>query len=395
MKYCTFLTLLCLLVVPAAAAAQEHDHEPDARDAAENVSVAPISCWWQSSTPAVRVGERFRLTLTCAALEDETARVVPDESRLEPSALQIPPFEVAGGERGDDLQTATRRFFQYGYDVSVIVENAFGADLSIPALEISYTVETSTGTGEAMQGREQTYVMPPLPIKVLSLVPVEGGDIRDVSGAPSLAAIEGRQSTAALLRTIALVLFVLSGVMIVVALAGAARRRLATTTTERSLLLPPRTIVGALATEMAEVGRLRAIEGWTPAVAGRALAATRVAAAIATGATVGQQIAAGTAPLEGQVAITTGFPRSRTVFVSAGTTASRVPAGDPLADALRTFTAARYGRDGSGNDGALDDAFDTAQRTVARLRSEHTMVAEALAAVRRGISGAGTRAWSR
>ena len=42
------------------------------------VEVDPIKCWWRTSTSAVRTGESFDLRLTCAVVETEAARVVPD-----------------------------------------------------------------------------------------------------------------------------------------------------------------------------------------------------------------------------------------------------------------------------------------------------------------------------
>ena len=37
-----------------------------------DVEVEPITCWWRSSTSAVRSGEPFTLRLTCAVIETET-----------------------------------------------------------------------------------------------------------------------------------------------------------------------------------------------------------------------------------------------------------------------------------------------------------------------------------
>jgi hypothetical protein len=35
------------------------------------VSVDPIRCWWRTSEGAVRLGQTFDLTLTCAVLDNE------------------------------------------------------------------------------------------------------------------------------------------------------------------------------------------------------------------------------------------------------------------------------------------------------------------------------------
>ncbi|MGE0041015.1 MAG: hypothetical protein AB7H88_16745 [Vicinamibacterales bacterium] len=397
--------LLILLVasLPSVALAQ-----PDPSTEPADVEVAPISCWWQTSDPAIRVGQRFWVTLTCAVLETESTKVVPDESRLEGSAIQIPPFEVLNSARDTDLHTATRRFFQYDYETVLIVENAFNVDVSIPPVEITYTVETTVESGEALQGREQTYTMPPLALRVTSLVPQGATDIRSSEGGPSFGDLADRYQKARTLRAGALVLFALAGILALVALVGAARRRMAPAAAETSRLLPARAIVGGTADELDEIARRRQIEGWTPELTGRALSAARIAAAIATGAIVGQRLQdEDHQALEGQLAITAGFPKKTTALVSAGVTAeglgrdrrrpgaARTAAAEELAGALRTFTEARYGRQDGAEASALDDALAAARRAADRLRAEHTVVAELLAGLRRGLAGLGTRAWSR
>src|SRR5580693_4844420 len=90
------------------------------RTAAVNVEADPIRCWWRTSASAVRVGEPFQVVLTCAVVENDTTTVVADQSRLDPAAMQLPPFEVIGGSRGSDLHSDQRRFFQYQYTLRLI-----------------------------------------------------------------------------------------------------------------------------------------------------------------------------------------------------------------------------------------------------------------------------------
>ena len=101
------------------------------------VEVEPITCWWRTSTSAVRTGEPFDLTLTCAVVETEANKVVADFSKLDPTVVQLPPFEVLGGTHAGDLVTPGKRFFQYDYRLRLIAEDAFGNDVPIPPLEIS------------------------------------------------------------------------------------------------------------------------------------------------------------------------------------------------------------------------------------------------------------------
>ena len=128
----------------------------------------------------MRVGEPFTVVLTCAVVETDAATVVVDESRLEPSVVQFAPFEVLGGSHGADLRTDQRRFFQYEYRLRLIAENLFGKDVALPETKLSYHVQTQVSDrSAALQGRDQTYLLPPQSVRVMSLVPADATDIRD------------------------------------------------------------------------------------------------------------------------------------------------------------------------------------------------------------------------
>jgi hypothetical protein len=63
--------------------------------------------------------------------------------------VQLPPFEVlGGGARAGDLVTPGKRFFQYDYRLRLIAEDAFGNDVTIPPLEISYRIESQVKGGD-------------------------------------------------------------------------------------------------------------------------------------------------------------------------------------------------------------------------------------------------------
>src|SRR4249920_461696 len=147
--------------------------------AAQTVQTDPLQCWWRTSAGAVRVGEPFTVVLTCAVLETDAATVIVDQSRLEPSVVQFAPFEVLGGSHGADLRRDDRRFFQYEYRARLIAENQFGKDVALPETKLSYHIESSVGQKTSLQGRDQSYILPPLSLRVLSLVPADATDIRD------------------------------------------------------------------------------------------------------------------------------------------------------------------------------------------------------------------------
>ena len=83
------------------------------RPVADASAEVPCSAGGAPSTGAIRVGEIVDVTLTCAVLESDAVRAVPDESRLTVAAVQLAPFEIVGGSHPADLRAGERRFFQY------------------------------------------------------------------------------------------------------------------------------------------------------------------------------------------------------------------------------------------------------------------------------------------
>lgn len=374
-------------VLAAAAAAQ-------AQPATENVEVDPITCWWRTTTSAVRTGEPFGLTLTCMVVETEATRVVPDQSRLDASVVQLPPFEVLGGSHPGDLRTPGKRFFQYEYRLRVIAEEAFGADIMVPALEITYRIESRVSSGDSVQGRDLTYALPRASIRVISLVPDDTSDIREAPAA-AFAGIEARASRASLFRTIATVLFALAGVVAVVVLFGLVRRRSGRSTAAR-LRLNDRAILRGVSRELAAVKR-ESQGGWTPELVGRTLAAFRIAASYAIGATVGQlasdsQVAA----TDGQLRVGGRLGRAGALVSGAATAESVASSGanvPGVEDGLRALTALRYGRTMPADDRAAE-ALDTASRLANQQLSEHSLRAEWSAALMRSLTDARKRVWA-
>ena len=135
------------------------------------VEVAPIRCWWRTSTGAVAIGEPFELRLTCAVIETDSVQVVPDETRLTVAGVQLTPFEVVGGEHPADTHAGQRRFFQYRYTLRLIDANEIGQDVSLPRLPITYKVHSRVAANATLAGRDFTYMMPGLSMRVLSQVP--------------------------------------------------------------------------------------------------------------------------------------------------------------------------------------------------------------------------------
>jgi len=345
-----------------------------------DVEVEPITCWWRSSTSAVRSGEPFTLTLTCQVVETESTKVVPDQSKLDPAVVQLEPFEVIGGSHAPDMRVPGKRFFQYDYRLRLINEGAFGADVDVPQLQISYRIESQVARGEAVQGRDLNYNLLPISIRLVSIVPEDAMDIREAPAA-AFQAVEAREARAGMLRLVGTILFGLAGVVLLVMAVSALRRNRVRTKAD-TWQVSLRAVAGAVQKELAEV-RQQSRGGWDDTLVGRALAAARLAATMASGHQVGQTRAtASSAPIEGQLLIRGLLGRGGALVSGSLTPQSAPDAG--VASALAIFARARYGRDGALDSSALDEALDTATATAKQAASAHSWLSDLLKRKARG-----------
>jgi hypothetical protein len=375
----------------------------------DGVPTDPIRCWRRSSAGAVRVGEPFDVVLTCAVLEIDAVTVVPDQTALEPAVVQMPPFEVVGGSHPADLRTDDRRFFQYRYELRLIVDDAFGQDIEVPPLELSYRIRSRGPQGAALEGRDQTYLMPPIAIHVLALVRDELRDIRD-SGGGSFDDLESRTLRGRILLVLG-ALFALLGVIVaivtVVRRPGLAGDRAKTART----LLSDGVVLGGVDRELTSIRHDRQAQGWTQALAGRTLAACRIAAAFSLSGRVSQSAAVpGGDAEEGELRLHGGWVPRRTVRVSGWETpetvrqalARRVSSKESeraclevLEEALARLSEARYGRDNGLDEVALDRALESGAEVVRRLQHEHRWPATMYRAAARFAAAQRNRVWTR
>ena len=381
--------------------------------ASQTVQTDPLQCWWRTSAGAVRVGEPFTVVLTCAVLETDEVTVVADQTRLEPSVVQFAPFEVLGGTHGADLRTDQRRFFQYEYRLRLIADGMFGKDVALPETKISYRVQSKVGQKTSLQGRDQTYVMPAQSMRVLSLVPADASDIRDTSASDTFGDLDQRAFRANLFTVVGSVLFVLAALMAILGLVRLFQRyRKPAVVSER--LISDRAILGGVGRELASVQRDRDAGSWTPELASRAIGALRIAATYAVGRPVSQMPASrlladgGETAEPGRLILKAGWPRGKRIAVSGavtpqtitrvlarpGTTAARTTLLESLSQALASFTAATFNREGKLDDTALDEALATAKQVLRRMKFEQWWFMKRLA-VRRAGTELDNRAWSR
>ncbi|HXG88173.1 MAG TPA: hypothetical protein VNJ02_07550 [Vicinamibacterales bacterium] len=388
----TAATVLAVLVLSAGAAL--------AQPATQNVEVEPVTCWWRAGVATVRVGEPFSVILTCSALETEAARAVIDRTRLGSAAVQFPPYEVTGGSQSEDHVTAGRRFMQYEYIVRLISEDAFGLDVPIKGMEITYRIESQVQQDAAVQGREQSYALPAIPMRVSSLVADNATHIREMT-VPSLGEIAAREFRARMYRLLALILFGVAALTLAVALVRWARSRRTPTEVADTRLLSHRTVLGGVRRELRDLQQATRGAGWTPELVARALAAARVVASYMTGQPVPQRVSAQQAT-NGEVVLRGTLGR-RNIAVSGAATAqgltsarhttSDIAASD-LDTALLQLTTARYGR-AAPESGDLDAAVATVIRAADRVAKRFTRVAETMGSVRQSARGWRPQAWVR
>ena len=328
----------------------------------------PIRCWRQSSAGAVTLGETFTVTLTCAVFETADTQVVPDESRLNVASIQMAPFEILGGSHPPDVRRGSRRFFQYDYQLRIISRDAIGRDVNVPPVTISYRVHSRVGAAAKLEGRDLSYLVPAMPIRVLSLVPADASDIRD-SAEASLATVQTLRTRSRTFRAMAYAFGALAAVMVVLALVPLARRT--RTGERRRALVPDRVILNRAAASLDDTQNRAARDGWTDETIASALSAARLIAAAAIGRAVSQKPLVNGAAPEGRLIVEYGFPRRTTVTVSSAVTpddltralstgrtfsTTRAQQLEALRTALSTLTAAMYRQSPDRDAAALDES---------------------------------------
>jgi hypothetical protein len=372
--------LLVLVHVVAAALAP-----PAAVEAQDTVANDPIRCWWRTSTGAVRLGETFSLVLTCAVLDTDAVQVVPDESRLSHAVVQLAPFDVVTGSHPPDVRSGQRRFLQYEYTLRALNADLIAQDVALPPIVVNYRVNSRLSGNAALQGRDLTYILPPLQVRVVSLVPADATDIRDTPNL-TFGAIESLRYRAGVFDIAGITLIAVGSIMIVAALVGLLRRK-APREARESRLLGEWSVLSAAGRELAEVETESGAQGWTDALLDRALAAVRLTAAAAIGRRVSQRPAEAMMEAGQGRLLARRLPRGAHVALSSPATAAdvdraiaRLPASaaparrqrlEELRDALQVLTAAQYARARPRDNEALRAAVANAAAAARSLKSEH------------------------
>ena len=359
-----------LAVIPASAQTKRAPRPGE-------VESDPIRCWWKADRSAIRVGERFTLVLTCGVIETSSIKVVPAVNQLEPGAVSLTPFEAVAGNRHEDVVVAPWRYIQYEYSMRLLSEGFFGQDVNIPSLTVTYNLQ-APGAGNT-EGRDQTYVLPPLPMRVLSIVPRTAADIRDASG-QTFANVESRRGRATAELVAAAIAFSFAGVLAALALVRLVGRfRVRDARVVRPL--PASTMLRGSWRTLNAARSAAAHNGWTPELMARAIAALRIAGSVALGRPVAQlHVDNGAAERVGQIEVRPGLVKRKRVLLSGATTPAALLAGienghgdtsratlQPILEALQQLSAAVYGRAGEVDSLSLNNAVDEASAAVKRM----------------------------
>ena len=353
-----------------------------------------IRCWLKSDKNAVRIAEKFNITLTCQVIEAEFGRAVPSENMLEPAAITFPPYEVVQGTHYQDIRKDSFRFFQYHYELRLIGEEFFGKEVPIPAIEVKYKIQRRVNNRESLDSREKIYKLSPLPIKIHSLVPKDTKDILDASE-ENFGVIKTKMFRA-------FVAFAVAGLLLLVPLVAALvplvksirqfRRERSNGTVFSNAVLLRR-----INRELVLVKRASINNGWSNELVGRVVTLFRVVGAIALFRQINQlSTRFESRGLEGQLKLRNGLLWPKKVLISSSLTLETMSANwqilnsawaDEFISIFSVFNDARYSPEKELDNDKLDPALDNSRLLIRRLRIKNNFWVRKFAATYRKVKG--------
>ena len=160
-----------------AATAQAVPRRPRS---AGDVETDPITCWWKTDrTPSSSASSSPHADVRRRRDRPDQA-CVPNRNQLEPTTLQLAPFEVVGGRpsrghpgrRPGATSSTNTRVRLLGEASSVRTSTSRAQD---------HATTSSRRQGGESEGRDQTYVLPAMPMRVTRSCRRTAADIRDAS----------------------------------------------------------------------------------------------------------------------------------------------------------------------------------------------------------------------
>jgi hypothetical protein len=326
-------------------------------------------------------------------IETDRLKAVPNLNNVEPTAIDLKPFDVLEGARHVDIVAPPWRYLQYLYTVRLLGEEFFGRDIAIPATTVTFRIQT--GDTETLEGTEHRYVLPSVPVRILSLLPAQAADIQDPT-VESFADLEAQRFRATMESVAGAIFFGFAAVLAVVG-GFRVRERFRKTRPIVAKTVPIGTVLAACVREVHRVRAEALRDGWTSNLAVRALAPFRVAGAIALQQPITQTFVAGDTPSrEGQLGLRHGMLRRKYALVSASITADaidRLRTGgnggrpidtrvlDQIREALVALSAVRYGRLRDIDVEDLDRTLDNGCSALQQLRMTRLLPPRAAAAL--------------
>lgn len=309
--------LITWLVVIIFAASSRLLAQKPLTPALSEQEVDSIQCWLKSDKSAIRIGELLMLTLTCQVAETEYEKVVPNENMLEPTVVAFSPYEVVEGWHHPDVRNGPFRFFQYQYGLRLIGEGFFGKEVPVPPLEIKYRIERKVNKQD-FDSRDKIYQLPAIQIEVVSIVPKDTKDIRDV-GNESFADVKMRRNRAYVAFVLAGFTFLIPLVALLMPFVRSVRQvrkaRSNGTGFSNSALLR------RISHELDEIRKAIPLVGWNNESVGRVLAILRIMGSIALSRQINQlPTRFESRGLEGQLKLRKGFFRPEKVLISSSLT---------------------------------------------------------------------------
>jgi hypothetical protein len=303
-----------------------------------------LSCWWKADKSSVRIGEEFTVTLTCRLVETGRETTVINESLIDPNVLALPPYQVKNGRRYKDIirvlpgpdGSVTLRYVQYTYDAKLMGEGFFGKDLPLPSLEIRYHVDLATNKDVVTPGKERTYILSPLPMRIQSLVPRDADTIRD-TGNETFGDIEGH-------RKKMVIAFIAAGIFLLFALAVTLPILVRVVRSRRVNVFNgtgfhDRALLTRLVREMERIEKMRRISPWDDVSIGKVLSVFRIGGSLALARRIIQTpVEVESCGREGQLELSKGFWPPTKVLVSASLTPEEM--ADEMTGANRQGAAA-------------------------------------------------------
>jgi hypothetical protein len=288
----------------------------------------------------------------------------------------------------------------------------FGRDVKLPETRSTYRVQNHAEESSTIEGRENIYLLPPQSIRVLSVVPSDAPDIRNVP-AETFGDIEAHSFRATSFIVTGSILFVLAVLAILMSLVRFFTRY---RTKEKGAthLVSDVVVLRGLEDEFSAIQRAREASNWSPELVGRALTGFRIASCYVLSRPVNQMAVSPSLNGGSGTLVVRGNRLNGTrSIVSSSVTAenvalelarfstngrestARVDRLKELQKALTQFTYAQYGRDATLDARSMDQLLTAGIELARQLKTENMWLKKKFAFITEKATGLRNRVWDR